>query len=146
MESGNHFCHLVFCAQPVDFGKLFLDRRIPVFIQLHTVHPHRKQHTDLLPYATFRLRLGTQSLDKGTDLFLIVITQLVESSKACIFRFQRIVLHPAATGILVKIGTRSYGRIQVCQIDCVIFSSLLHRSFAASYHCNHSGCNKRYRH
>ena len=146
MQGSHHLGQFVLRTQFIDFSELILDRRITVFIQFHAIHSHCEQHADLLSDASLLPRSRTETFDKRTDLFLIIVPELVESTETGIFRFQRIILHPAATSVLIEIGPRSYGSIQVCQIDSVILCSLLHRSLAASHHCGHSGGNKQYHH
>ena len=117
VDFGQHFGELCPVDEPLDELQVGGQRRGALGVQTHRVEPHLVEVRDLLldaPRSGFELG---HLLEEGVDSFFVVFAQHVEGSVAREFGFQRVVLLPAARGILVEVGVRRYRQVEVREVD-----------------------------
>ena len=126
-----------------DPGYGILHRSCALGVQAHRIEPHLIEVGDfLLDAAGLGLHLG-HLREKLVDTLLVVVAQDIERTVARIFRFEGVVLLPAARGVLVEIGVRGYRKVEIGQVDGRGFGCILttcHTSYCCSekndfFHC-----------
>ena len=122
--------HKLVAIERLDLVDIAFERRHALVVQAHAVHAQCVEVAHLLLDAAARV-VSSQCGNDFLDLVAAVLGQLVKGSETCILRVQRIVQHPATTGILVEIGTWSYLRVEVVAV---------HRLDGGTGNCCH--CNK----
>ena len=143
VESGNGTGQLCTVADSEDLPDGVLHRSCALGVQAYRIEPHLIEVGDLLlDAAGLGLHLG-HLREKLVDTLLVVITQDIERTVARIFRFEGVVLLPAARGVLVEVGIRGYRKVEVGQVDGGGFGGILttcHTSYCCSekndfFHC-----------
>ena len=143
VESGNGTGQLCTVADGEDLPDGVLHRGYTLGVQAHRIEPHLIEVGNLLlDAAGLGLHLG-HLREKLVDTLFVVVAQDIERTVARIFRFEGVVLLPAARGVLVEIGVRGYRKVEVGQVDGRGFGCILttcHTSYCCSekndfFHC-----------
>ena len=114
-----------------------LDRSGALGVQAHRVEAHLVEVGDLLlDGARGGRRLGHLG-EELVDMLLVVVAQDIERTVARIFRFEGVVLLPAARGVLVEIGVGGYRQIEVRHVEGRGLGGIL-----TGCHASHCCCEK----
>ena len=94
-----------------------LQRRGALGVQTRRIETHLVEVRNLLLDASRRGADLGHLREKLVDALLVVVAQHVERAVTRIFGLQRVVLLPAARGVLVKIGVGSHRKVEIGHVD-----------------------------
>ena len=117
MEFGHDAGQLSAVLDGEDLPDGALQRRGALGVQTRRIETHLVEVRNLLLDASRRGADLGHLREKLVDALLVVVAQHVERAVTRIFGLQRVVLLPAARGVLVKIGVGSHRKVEIGHVD-----------------------------
>ena len=125
-------------VEAVKVLQVLLDGLGALGVAAHAVHSQIIEVGNLLAVAALGMLLVGEIVEEFLQLVAVLLGELVKHAKARVLRFQRIGLHPATTGILIKVVTRICCQIHVGTVKAMPLVLCAH-----AHHGKHCSCQNK---
>ena len=101
----------------VDFLEVGLEGFATLLLQTDAVHTDVVERSDLVGNRASFVLVGRDRVDDALELLLVLLSEEIERAVARVLSVERVVLHPAAAGVLIEVFERRHGCVKVVEVD-----------------------------
>ena len=101
----------------VDFLEVGLEGFATLLLQTDAVHTDVVERSDLVGNRASFVLVGRDRVDDALELLLVLLCEEIERAVARVLSIERVVLHPAAAGVLIEVFERRHGCVKVVEVD-----------------------------
>ncbi len=116
---GGHEVYDVFALGGIDFFKVVLQGLRSFFVEARAVHAHGVEVGDFLCVAAFLGSGCVEAEHEVAHLLAVQFAELVECAVAGVFGCERVGFHPSSACVVVEVGTRLDGGVEVGAVHAV---------------------------